>query len=98
MSVCICGDSWDRHATIYYEPNPHFGCSFCPCSEWRPKTSNISVEFCIMLNNQEGVHRGPWSEEECLDWLAEAEADGCRPGAFFIASRTVSEWKKGYPE
>lgn len=54
------------------------------------------TEYCIMQENRPGVHRGPWSEEECLDWLQEAEDDGVRSGCFYIATRAVSEWKKGY--
>lgn len=54
------------------------------------------TEYCIMQESCSGIHRGPWSEEDCLDWLQEAEDDGVRPGAFYIATRAVTEWKKGY--
>ena len=55
------------------------------------------IEYCIMQRGREGIHRGPWSEEECLDWLQECKEMGFREGAFYLATRYVGEWKAGYP-
>lgn len=56
----------------------------------------MDLEFCVMQYGRPGLHRGPWSEKECLAWIAEAEEDGVVPGTFYLATRLVSPWKKGY--
>lgn len=54
------------------------------------------TEYCVMhYNFPDEPHRGPWPLRECQEWIREAvEEDGIRPGAFYIAERTVSNWSR----
>lgn len=52
------------------------------------------TEFCVIRSRfPDEPHRGPWTEQECLNWIKEAEDDGFAPGAFYIGYREVSPWR-----
>lgn len=58
-------------------------------------------EFAVIRRNDDpnlddddnGIHRGPWSLTECREWIEEGETDGIRNGAFLIVRRLVSQWE-----
>lgn len=54
---------------------------------------NADSEWCVMhpLYPDE-PHRGPMSEAEAREWVREAEQDGIKKGAFYVARRTVGPW------
>lgn len=52
-------------------------------------------EFCVMhYDFPEDPHRTDLTEQGCYDWVREAELDGIRPGAFYVAHRKVGPWVK----
>lgn len=69
----------------------------CELAQWvQSYLETNNKEYCVMydLNKMSKPDRGPWSFEECLEWVKEWEDDGGRPGAFYIAIRDVGPWKK----
>ena len=70
----------------------------CDLAQWvQAYLETYNKEYCVMysaLNKMSEPHRGPWSFEECLEWVKEWEGDGGRPEAFYIAVRDVGPWKK----
>ena len=46
-------------------------------------------EYYVIYQGE--VHRGPWSEVEVEQWIAESLEEGFRPGAFCKARRKVGE-------
>lgn len=60
--------------------------------ERRKLTSN---EYCVMhIQFPDEPHRGPWTLQECIDWIKEWERDGGRGGVFFISIRNISSWRQ----
>ena len=54
---------------------------------------NDNYEWCVMRSGfTDGPHRGPMTEHEAREWVREFLEDGGRPGAFYVARRSVSEW------
>lgn len=53
-------------------------------------------EYCVMHDAfPQEPHRGPWSKEECVEWIREGEEDdGIKPGIFYLAVRLVGPWIK----
>ena len=52
-------------------------------------------EFCVVHERYPGeVHRGPMSEAEADQWIADWLADGGRDGVFYVARREVTEWER----
>lgn len=53
-----------------------------------------SYEYFVMRERDpDEPHRGPWTQEECVEWIREGEEDlGMRPGAFYVAFRAVGPW------
>lgn len=55
-----------------------------------------TYEYCVMrAGYPDEPHRGPWTQEECKEWIKECEEDlGMRPGAFYMAYRGVGPWSR----
>lgn len=52
-------------------------------------------EFCVVHERYPSeVHRGPMSEAEADQWIADWLADGGRGGVFYVARREVTEWER----
>lgn len=57
--------------------------------------TTFDYEFCVMHQiDPDTPHRGPWTLEQCNDWINEWIADGGREGSFYIAYRLVGSWKE----
>lgn len=51
------------------------------------------TQYCIMSPNEPNdPHRGPWTKEECDEWLDDGETPWRK--LFYVAQREVSEWTK----
>lgn len=52
-------------------------------------------EYAVMWDRYpDEIHRGPWDLAEVLDWIVEAELDGCRPGMFYPVRRPTGGWER----
>lgn len=51
-------------------------------------------EWGVGRRRAEAVHRSGMTETEARDWVAEVEADGALPGAFFAIRRPIGEWEE----
>lgn len=55
-----------------------------------------AYEYCVMHHDYpDEPHRGPWPEQECKEWIREAEEeDGFESGVFYLGTRAVGPWMK----
>lgn len=54
----------------------------------------MRVEYGIKVGTDPELHRGPMTREEAKKWIAEVEAAGAVPGAFYLVVRSVSDWRE----
>lgn len=54
---------------------------------------SVDVEWAVMRRGDSEPWRGPWPEAIARQWVREVEEEGIRPGAFFVARRTVTPWE-----
>lgn len=58
-----------------------------------------NYEYAIKQRGIPGLHRGPWSEQDCKNWVNGWDSD-CKPGQealvgmFYIVRRPVGEWER----
>src|SRR5687768_13779612 len=55
-----------------------------------------TYEYCVMHPSySDDPHRGPMNEADAREWVRECEEDlGMRPGAFYVARRSVGPWER----
>lgn len=61
-----------------------------------PSVKLPDYQYAVMFpaSHPDEPHRGPESLAWCRDWVSGAEADGFKPGMFYIARRTVGPWER----
>lgn len=91
--VCQPGDKSD-----IWPVDPEYFANKYFVADWPrvPPGKLPDYEYAVMLPaaHPDEPHRGPESLAWCRDWVSGAEADGFKPGMFYIARRTVGPWER----
>lgn len=84
--------------TDHWPVDPEYFAEKYSVADW-PRVPSVKLpdyEYAVMFPaaHPDEPHRGPESLAWCRDWVSGAEADGFKPGMFYIARRTVGPWER----